>query len=112
MLLFDFNQIGKRVLQLRRSRGMTQEEVAEQAGVSLRTYADMERGTGKIRLETLLCICKVLDITPDDILVGDFGKEDEDKETAVLERLNLCGRSERRTAIQLLEVYLKSLNNG
>ena len=45
MLIFDLHTIGNRLLMIRKRMGMTQAEVAEAAGLSDRTYADIERGT-------------------------------------------------------------------
>lgn len=52
------------------STGMAQAEVAEAAGLSSRTYADIERRTVNMRVETILHICEALHITPDEIRVG------------------------------------------
>ena len=71
MLLFDFRAIGNKLLAIRKRLGMTQAEVAEAAGLSDRTYADIERGTVNMRIETILRICQVLHITPDEILTED-----------------------------------------
>ena len=68
MLLFDLCAIGNKLLSFRKKRGMTQAEVAEAAGLSDRTYADIERGTVNMRIETLLHICAALYITPNDVL--------------------------------------------
>ena len=68
MLVFDLRSIGNKLLLIRKRMGMTQAEVAEAAGLSDRTYADIERGTVNMRAETILRICKVLHITPDQIL--------------------------------------------
>ena len=50
MLLFDLNTIGNNLLSVRKRLGMTQAEVAEKAGLSDRTYADIERDTVNMRL--------------------------------------------------------------
>ena len=68
VLIFDFNLIGNKLYSYRKKSGMTQCEVAEAAGISDRTYADIERGSVNMRVDTLLKICKVLKITPNDIL--------------------------------------------
>ena len=47
---------------------MTQSEVAEAAGLSERTYADIERGDVNTRIETILKVCDALQITPDAVL--------------------------------------------
>ena len=108
MLIFDLRMIGNKLLAIRKRTGMTQAEVAEAAGLSDRTYADIERGTVNMRTETLLRICNVLRITPDEILT-----EQSDianiAQYELWDRLNHCGSKERETARLLLTVYLKSL---
>ena len=64
MLIFDTIQIGNKLLQFRKKSGLTQAEVAEAAGLSDRTYADIERGTVNMKIETVLRICGALKITP------------------------------------------------
>jgi transcriptional regulator with XRE-family HTH domain len=64
MLVYDLNIIGNRLYALRKRMGITQ---AEAAGLSDRTYADIERGSVNMRLETLLRICDALYIIPDRI---------------------------------------------
>lgn len=107
MLITDFHLIGNRLLAFRKKAGMTQAEIAEAAGLSDRTYADIERGTVNMRIETLLKICEALKITPDDILAPD--KETHLDQEGILKELNKCSESQRKTALKLLEVYLASL---
>ena len=44
MITSDFHVIGNKLLQFRKKVQLTQIEVAELAGLSDRTYADIERG--------------------------------------------------------------------
>ena len=109
MLEHDLQMIGNKLLAVRKRNGLTQAEVAEAAGLSDRTYADIERGSVNMRLETILRICEVLHITPDEILTqsdDDISPEQE----YLLTRLNACNEKDRKTALRLLEVYLKSLS--
>ena len=41
MLLLDMREIGNKLLTIRKKTGMTQAEVAEVAGLSNRTYAEI-----------------------------------------------------------------------
>ena len=68
MLVFDFHTIGNKLLIFRKRLGLTQAEIAEVAGLSERAYADIERGTVNMRIETFLHICEALHITPDEVL--------------------------------------------
>lgn len=107
MLVFDFRAIGSRLLTVRKRAGLTQAEAAEAAGLSDRTYADIERGTVNMRLETLLRICAALHITPDQVLTG--GGEPELRQADILSRLEACAPEHKQTALRLLDVYLRSL---
>lgn len=109
MLVFDFHKIGNKLFTIRKRNGMTQAEVAEAAGLSDRTYADIERGTVNMRIETILRICDVLHITPDEILTEDSISVSA-KQEELWQKLNACPPKEKETALQLLSVYLKSLN--
>ncbi len=109
MLIFDHRIIGNKLLIIRKKSGLTQAELAETAGLSDRTYADIERGNVNMRIETFLRICQALHVTPDDILT-----EEENsliaKQANIFERFNDCSSREKETALDLLAVYLKSLH--
>lgn len=101
-------EIGERLLSVRRKKGMTQGEVAEKAGLSDRAYADIERGTANMRVETALKICKALNVTPNDILIDE--EIPMQSGTDLLVKLNSCSESERKTAIKLINVFMNYIN--
>lgn len=107
MLIFDFRAIGNKLLSYRKKAGMTQIEVADAAGLADRTYAEIERGSANMRIETLLRICKVLQITPDDILTDENTSLDL-LQDELLEQLSTSSPHDRETALRLLSVYLQS----
>lgn len=109
MLVFDLRTVGNKLLAIRKRMGLTQAEVAEAAGLSDRTYADIERGTVNMRTETVLRICNVLHITPDEVLTEENTTIVSQQEE-LWKRLNACSPKDRETALQLLSVYLKSLD--
>ena len=109
MLLLDTREIGNKLLAIRKKYGMTQNEVAEASGLSNRTYADIERGSVKMRVDTIIHICNALHITPDEILTARSEKITEQQEE-LFARLNACSPKDKETALQLLSVYLKSLD--
>ena len=108
MLIFDLHTIGNKLLTIRKRMGMTQAEVAEAAGLSDRTYADIERGTVNMRTETILRICNVLHITPDEILTEENTSVSA-RQAELWDRLNACNPKDKETELQILSVYLRSL---
>lgn len=107
MLIYNFHAIGNRLLSVRKRIGMTQAEVAEAAGLADRTYADIERGTVNMRMETLLRICNVLHITPDDILT-EKEQPSNATEEEIIALLKASSPHEKETALKILKVYLQS----
>lgn len=108
MLVFDFRKIGNKLLAIRKKAGKTQSEVAEAANLSDRTYADIERGTVNMRIETILKICEALQITPDEILTEENPSLSA-KQEELFKRLNECPSKQRETALKILSLYLESV---
>ena len=107
MLVIDLHTIGNNLYKFRKAKGLTQAEVAEKAELSDRTYADIERGSVTMRVDSLLKICNALNITPNDILVSDNIIELTEQEIA--ETIKDCTNNEKETALKLLSVYVHSL---
>lgn len=107
MLVFDLKVIGNKLYEIRTKRLMSRAEVAEKANLSERTYADIERGSVNMRVETILKICNALSITPNDIFVSKEEKMITEEE--IISMIKKCPPKERETALNLLEVYFQSL---
>lgn len=108
MLIFDFRVIGNKLLAIRKKAGLTQSEVAEAANMSDRTYADIERGTVNMRIETILKICDALKITPDMVMTEENPNLSV-KQAKIMEELDKCTQQQKETALELLTVYLRSI---
>ncbi|MDD6233806.1 MAG: helix-turn-helix transcriptional regulator [Lachnospiraceae bacterium] len=59
--------LGNRIKELRNARNLTQEQVAEQIGVSRQKYARIESGTNSISLDILSRIASALEVSVGDI---------------------------------------------
>ena len=60
----DYKALGKRVRQQRAVAELTQEELAEKAGVSCSFIGHIERGEKKASIETLVCLCNAMKVSP------------------------------------------------
>lgn len=63
-------EMGKRIMVRRKSLRMTQEELAEELGVSTQMISNLELGKKAIRPENLAKVCSVLNLSADFILTG------------------------------------------
>lgn len=108
MLVFDSRAVGNKLLEIRKKRGLTQVELAEMAGLADRTYADIERGSANMRVETALRICEALQITPNEILTAENLSLDAKREE-VLKLLQTRSIKEQEVALNILFAYLNSI---
>ena len=107
MLITDSHRIGNNLYTIRKAKGLTQAEVAEKADLSDRTYADIERGSVAMRVDSLLKICAALRITPNEILVDATVTPITEQDVA--DAIKDCSDTEKEIALKLLAVYLDSL---
>ncbi len=61
---------GKRVAEVRKSRGLTQEQLAEKAGLTPLTVGFIEQGRRWPRIITLHKLAKSLNVSVDELLKG------------------------------------------
>lgn len=108
MHILSLAEIGNKLLEIRKKKGLTQSEVAEKAGLSDRAYADIERGTVNMKVETALRLCQSLNVTPNDILIDDEMPVPTGVELMV--KLDSCSENEKKTAIKLMDVFMNYLN--
>lgn len=67
--------IGKRIRKIRKSKKLTQYELADQTGTTHTSISCWEKGKRYMNIYYLMRICKVLGISADYLL---FGKEHEE----------------------------------
>ena len=64
-------KIGKFILELRREKNMTQQELADKIGVTDRAISKWENGRGIPDLSLMIPLCKELDITINELISGE-----------------------------------------
>ena len=92
-----YQELGKRIRQQRILAQMTQEKLAEKAGISLSFLGHIERGTRKASLDTLVKLCNALKVSPrvllqdslqDDLLGDNVGISESQKK--LLREISNC----------------------
>ena len=76
--MYDKAAVGSRIREKRLAMHLTQEKVAEKLELSIRTVTDIERGIVGMSIETLLSLCDVLKVTPNDLLLPSNHSEDSE----------------------------------
>ena len=80
-------EIGNRISKRRKQLNLTQEVLAEKMNVSVQMISNLERENKSIKIENLLKLCEILNVSTDYILKGEL--IDSDKEEAFTKLLKL-----------------------
>ncbi len=98
----DLNKkIGRLLKEARRSDNITQDEMADAAGVSKNHLSEIERGVCRCGVPVLLAYCEKLDMTPDELL-GIKTAPDIDPE--LLAGISAMSPPRQRGALELLRL--------
>jgi transcriptional regulator with XRE-family HTH domain len=94
----DYEALGKRIAKRRKVLNLTQEDVAEAAGLSNNFISNIENNYSIPSIDSLLRICEAIDTTPNYLLLGSVSYSDaeEDLRNKISERLRLCSQKKLR----------------
>lgn len=99
MKYYNVKDSGKRLKELRKQKGYTQERFANVIGISHRTYSGIESGAHSTSIETLVEIAQVLETSLDYIILG---KENTDLSIDVPEE-------KKKLALKILKGILENI---
>lgn len=97
-------EIGERISKRRKAVGLTQEVLAEKMDVSIQMISNLERGNKSIRIENLVNLCELLNVSTDYILLGretagcsieDIAKLSERDRNLILQIIKYCSENSR-----------------
>lgn len=94
--------IGKRICDLRKSSGYTQEQLAELMDVSIQMISNLERGNKAIRIDNLLKISKILGVSTDYILSG------KQNECEISDKLNKLSERDYSLICQMVNFCIEN----
>ncbi len=95
--------MGRRILNQRKQLHMSQEQLAELAGVSIKTVISAEKGKKALRPENIVKFCKILNLDVSYLMLGEVSHVDMLSELNSKERLafqqiveaffSICGKN-------------------
>lgn len=109
--MLNLKAIGSNIKKHRKSKGFTQAQLAEMIDISTIHMSHMETGSVSMSLECLIKICDSLDITPDDLLLGEYKLNTMSTSkllTSIMENLTV---DERKMIIDFAELLDKNKIN-
>ena len=108
----DRRQIGKNIRALRRRAGMTQQKLAEAAGLSVPYISHIERGSKNARLEVLSQVAVALGISLDALLSGVPEQERQAARTELQSLLDDCSLGEQRVVLKVATAVKEALQEN
>ena len=102
-------EIGNRISKKRKQLNLTQEVLAEKMNVSVQMISNLERGNKSIKIENLLKLCEILNVSTDYILKGEL--IDSDKEEAFTKLLKL-NKQDYKMIEMLIDLCINKENDG
>ena len=101
--MVDLVEIGKRIQGRRKQMGLTQEQLADKMDVSIQMVSNLERGNKAIRIENLIKLSQILNISTDYILTG---KETTDDMQTLTEQMANLSQRDRKMMELLMDFCL------
>lgn len=114
---YDRLAVGDRLRLKRSLLGFTQDEMAERIDRAAKYYADIERGSCGMSIETLMALSSTLDMSLDYIIYGKTANDTEklkhsDEVTAIVEILNTTPQRQQQHALSLLKLFLHACSSS
>lgn len=100
-------QIGQRIRKHRERSHLSQEQLAERADVSSQTISTAETGKKRLRVENIIKICEVLEISPDYLLLGEISPQDL---IILSEKLSQLTPGQYRHLEDIIDGYISALS--
>lgn len=96
----DYYKIGQKIRKYRKAHGLSQEQLAEQIGISVTHMSHIETGNTKLSLPVFVDIARVLEVQTDDLLY-DFLSERKASFNELAETLENCTPQQTRVIIDV-----------
>lgn len=103
MTSVQLKEIGLRITERRKQLNYTQEQIADKMDVSIQMISNLERGNKAIKIENLIKISEILNVSTDYILTGRYTQKDV---SSVLERISKLSDSDYKMIDTLIDYCL------
>ncbi len=105
----DYQLIGERIKQARKSKGMTQEVLAEKLSVSIGYVSQVERGITKISLDLLGAISSILECNVASLISESAVESTEYMETELLTEIRKLDNNKRKYIYEIIKLTNEKL---
>lgn len=100
----DFEKIGRKLKEIRLSKGLTQEYVANAADVNTSHISNIENNRVRISLPTLVYVCNALNVTIDYVLSDEYLDTSSVLDEEILRHLQICPVKTKKQILQIIQI--------
>ncbi|NDO51588.1 helix-turn-helix transcriptional regulator [Lachnospiraceae bacterium MD335] len=101
-MFINYQLIGKRIKEVRRARGISQEVLAERSGLSAQYVSQIETAVRQASLRSLVNIANVLEVSVDALLYGNRTMDYAEYRGEVEALLGDCTAYEKRVLFEIV----------
>lgn len=108
--MLDYAVIGKKIRAIRKSRNLSQEQLAEKIWISTTHMSHIETGSTKLSLSVLVDIAEALQVGTDEILSTQPYIEKGHTSNAIHALIQSCTTAQSRVLLDLLKAAKESMD--
>lgn len=101
--MLNYEEIGKRIRQLRKQKNLSQEQLAEKVWISTTHMSHIETGSTKLSLPVLVDLANALGVGTDEILETPTSKQKMATLEAVEETLKNCTQAQANVINEIIK---------
>lgn len=103
----DLSMVGLRIREIRVSRNLTKEELAELANISVNHISALERGVKNAKLSTFVAIANALQVSSEALLIDVIPYSLNGVVSELLEDLEKLSSSEQKKILKAVKILIE-----
>lgn len=100
----DYVKLGLKIKEIRQSRGLTQDNLAEMVGCNISHISNIENNHTKVSLNVLLSIANALHTSIDYILSNQYSNPSSALDNEILNSLKKCDYQTKEKILKIIEI--------
>lgn len=103
----DYQKLGLKIKDVRRSKGLTQDKLAEQVNCNTSHISNIENNHTKVSLNVLLAIVNALDTSIDNLLMDQYSNSSSVLDNQILAAIRNCDDEKKERILEMIKIIIK-----
>ena len=100
--------VGRKIQELRKAQGLTQEQLAERVNISPHYLSALERGVYNIKLDLLVDMINILNCSADEVFCDVVNKSFNVKSNQLSDRMRTLPINEQKKILEVVDTMIAS----